>query len=61
MNSDTDRRPPDRGFRHPGTGNQSYWQCMGCNHSRSGAGAKGVGVRRRCAICLAKKATKETS
>jgi hypothetical protein len=48
-----------RGFRDPGSGMQSFWQCMGCHKARSAAGAKGVGVKRRCAVCLAKKAAKE--
>jgi len=61
MNSDERRPAPERGFRSPGSGMQSYWLCMGCNHSRGTAGSKGVGVKRRCAACIAKKATKETT
>lgn len=42
-----------------GPGMAIYWLCMGCNTKRSMLGAEGRGVRRRCAICVAKRKAKE--
>ena len=53
MNHDDIRAAPDRPFRQVGTGQHSLWRCMGCNQNREAAGSKGVGIRRRCAFCVA--------
>ena len=42
-----------------GPGSQSTWLCMGCNRSQSNLGAKGKGIRRRCASCLAAAAARK--
>lgn len=36
-----------------GPGVALRWSCMGCSKPRDPAGSKGVGLRRRCAVCLA--------
>ena len=55
MTADDTRRGPDRQFRPAGIGSAHTWRCMGCGQSRPSLGARGVGVRRRCAVCVAKK------
>ena len=37
-------------------GHQSLFKCMGCNTSRSCFGRRGLGVKQRCAVCVAKRA-----
>ena len=55
MTNDEARRGPDRSFRPVGVGMPRTWLCMGCGQPRLPAGARGVGVLKRCAPCLAKK------
>lgn len=50
--SDESRRAPDVPYRHAGPGLLPTWQCMGCGQKRVVLGARGVGVRRRCAVCV---------
>jgi hypothetical protein len=45
--------PTDVPFKAAGTGHLSLFRCMGCDKSRSTAGRRGVGVRMRCAECVA--------
>lgn len=52
--SDDRRSPNDTLWRPTGQGVMVLFSCMGCNQSRHTAGARGVGVRKRCAICLAR-------
>lgn len=59
MRADESRRGPDVPFRQVGPGQHSLWKCMGCNQSREAAGSRGVGILRRCAVCLAKAAAKK--
>ena len=58
MNHDDIRAAADRPFRQVGLGQHSLWRCMGCHQNREAAGSKGVGIRRRCAQCVAKKEAK---
>lgn len=39
-----------------GPGMTLRWSCMGCGQSRSLEGAKGQGLRKRCAVCVQAKA-----
>jgi len=43
-------------WREVGIGYQSLFKCMGCNTSRSCFGRRGLGVKQRCAVCVAKRA-----
>lgn len=54
--SDCNTRTRANLFITPGAGHQTTWICMGCHTSRSNLGAKGKGIRRRCAVCVAAKA-----
>ena len=55
--ADNHNQPRDVGFRPAGIGSAHTWRCMGCGVSRSTtAGSKGAGVKKRCAVCVAKKA-----
>lgn len=54
--SDTRAQTRSSGFfLTPGHGHLTTWLCMGCHSSRSNLGAKGKGIRRRCAACIATK------
>ncbi len=56
MSSDnTYRTKPDVKFRPAGTGVPYAWLCLGCNKPRSMLGRRGVGVKKRCAVCVAAK------
>jgi hypothetical protein len=46
-------------FRAVGMGMVVRMRCMGCGQSRDRTGAKGVGIRQRCAVCLAAKAERK--
>lgn len=47
---------PDPLFRNVGTGLAIIRKCMGCDLSRITLGGRGVGVRWRCAGCVARRA-----
>lgn len=54
--SDNHNSPADVPFRPAGTGIPHTWTCMSCGKRRSTRlGAKGVGVRMRCAVCVEAK------
>ena len=38
-----------------GIGMNPRWLCGGCNEKRESLGSRGVGIARRCAVCVAKK------
>lgn len=52
---DSTRSGNDSKFKAPGPGLPFNWLCMGCNKPRSMVGRRGVGVRKRCAVCVAGK------
>lgn len=55
--TDRIRTAKDVPFRPAGIGLVSSWSCMGCNQRRNTTmGARGVGIRRRCAECVRKRA-----
>jgi len=56
MSSDERTRLGSPGFSYRGTGSQTTWLCMGCNLPRINLGAKGRGIARRCASCVAARA-----
>lgn len=51
--SDDSTKPRDVRWREAGTGMSPRWRCMGCDQLRQTIGARGTGVRRRCAQCVA--------
>lgn len=53
--SDRIRTTPDVRWRFSGVGSTPTFLCLGCNVSRLGAGSKGSGVFKRCAVCLTAK------
>lgn len=53
--SDRIRTAPDVPFRQVGIGLRPLWRCMGCDQNRPSEGSRGLGVKRRCAVCVAKK------
>ena len=60
MSSGINSQHTDAPWKPRGLGVPSTWVCMGCNkHRGSTLGARGVGVRRRCAQCVAKKEAKQ--
>lgn len=54
--TDKIRTAPDVRWRTVGTGMCPTWRCMGCDKFRVSTGSRGVGVKRRCAVCVAEKA-----
>ena len=54
--NDDSTRPPDVHFRPVGTGLVTTWRCLGCDLSRPTLGSRGLGIRKRCAQCVAKRA-----
>lgn len=53
---DRQRSKPDAPFLPAGPGLAITWQCMGCGQKRgTSIGARGVGVRKRCAQCVERK------
>lgn len=57
MNADDRRQPLGFPMRPPGVGMAHNWQCFGCKQVRfSTLGARGVGLRKRCAHCVGAKA-----
>lgn len=57
MNAEDRRQPPGFPMRPPGVGMAHNWQCFGCKQVRfSTLGARGVGLRKRCAQCVGGKA-----
>ena len=57
MTSGINSQHTDAPWKPRGLGVPATWQCMGCGQYRgSTLGAKGKGVRRRCAKCVAAKA-----
>lgn len=61
MSNDDRNTPRDVPFRPAGAGLSPTWLCMGCGKRREGLGARGAGVRRRCAQCVAKANDKGAS
>ncbi len=64
MSSDNSfRTAPDVRFRPAGAGmgSQLVFSCLGCGKQRATLGAKGAGVRKQCAVCVAAKAEKEAA
>ena len=60
MSSGIHSQHSDAPWRPRGLGMPATWVCMGCSKARgSTLGAKGVGVRRRCSVCVAAKAEKQ--
>ncbi len=54
MSSGINSQHTDAPWAPRGLGVPATWVCMGCNkHRGSTVGAKGKGVRRRCAPCVA--------
>lgn len=56
----TSRYSPERDRTHQqranASGHASSWICWGCKHPRFGSlGARGVGLGRRCSVCVAKR------
>ena len=41
--------------RANGGGLAMRWKCMGCNQVRDILGSRGVGARKVCAVCVAKR------
>ena len=41
--------------RAHGGGLAMRWKCMGCNQVRDTLGSRGAGVRKVCAVCVAKR------
>ncbi len=57
MNAEDRRQPPGFPMRPPGVGMAHQWECWGCKQKRfSTLGARGVGLRKRCAQCVGGKA-----
>lgn len=55
--TDRIRTASDVPFREAGIGMACKWSCMGCQQWRyTTMGARGVGIRRRCAECVRKRA-----
>lgn len=50
--SDDSKKPTDVPFVPAGPGMVHAFRCMGCGQKRVVLGARGVGVRRRCAVCV---------
>jgi len=61
MSNDDRNTPRDVPFRPAGAGLSPVFMCMGCGKRREGLGARGAGVRRRCALCVAKANDKGAS
>lgn len=55
MSSDISKKPADVAFKPAGTGLAMTWLCMGCQKPRSMLGRRGIGLKRRCAQCIAKR------
>lgn len=55
MNGDGAKYRPDVKWRPTGVGMDHRRNCMGCSAWRETAGGRGVGLRWRCAACLAAK------
>lgn len=53
--SDDSRRGADVPYRPAGPGMLPTWHCLGCNQKRVVLGSRGVGVRKRCAVCVQKR------
>ena len=56
MSADTATPPSDVKWREPGIGLNPQRLCMGCDSKRGTMGGRGMGVRWRCAQCVAKRA-----
>ena len=55
MSADDSTRSVEPRWAAPGHGMApARFRCMGCDHPRPTGGARGVGVRKRCAVCVAK-------
>lgn len=56
MNAEDRRQPPGFPMRPPGVGMVHQWECWGCKQKRfTTLGARGVGLRKRCAQCVGSK------
>ena len=55
MTSDDSTCPRDTKWREPGLGLHTRWECLGCRQRREMRGSRGVGINRRCAVCVAKR------
>ena len=59
MTHDDVRGGRDSGFKTAGVGLTPMFRCLGCDQARQGLGARGVGLRRRCANCVSAAAAKK--
>lgn len=50
--SDKLRPAADVRYLPTGMGVELLWLCLGCNTRRPSLGARGAGIRRRCAHCV---------
>jgi hypothetical protein len=46
-------------FAPVGMGMSITWQCFGCGKQRMTLGSKGVGVFKRCGVCVAARAERQ--
>lgn len=59
INGDNAKYRPDVKWRSTGVGMDHRRNCMGCKLWRDTAGGRGIGLRWRCAACVAAKVKPE--